>query len=90
MHPMLADLVARGPRGTAGPPAAASPPPALIQLTSARDGRAHLVTDLDFAYGMSAGFGIYPALCGATVLVGSLASAPGPRCIACRALRDQQ
>lgn len=62
----------------------------LVQLTSTRDGLAHLVTDADFARAMSAGLGTYPALCGTTILICSLISAPGSRSRTCRPIRDQQ
>lgn len=91
MHSRLVDYVARGSRASGeSAEIPGSPPPALVQLTSAHDGLAHLVTDLDFAHGMNAGLGTYPAVCGATVLICSLASAPGSRCRTCRALRDRQ
>jgi len=54
----------------------------LVPLTCAQDGRAHLVTDEDFAHGVKERGGMYAALCGRTVMVCSMwtSGALCPRC----------
>ena len=62
------------------PPA---PAVAYVDLTCGADGLAHRIHPHDHLDGLAAARGRFRALCGATVLAGSLAAAPGRRCPAC-------
>ncbi|MDQ4031021.1 MAG: hypothetical protein M3332_01615 [Actinomycetota bacterium] len=52
-------------------------------VTSAVDGRAHLLSQQAATEGLVAGHGEYTALCGRRVLAAALATPPGPTCLDC-------
>lgn len=59
--------------------------PVVLPVTSARDGREHLVAEHLMTIGSA---GRYPALCGHRVWATALACPSGPPCRACLAVRN--
>lgn len=57
-------------------------------MTSVIDGRSHAIAATDVDNGIWEGKGHYRAVCGATVVVATLTSAPGPECPSCRQAID--
>lgn len=57
--------------------------PELMDMTSVADGRTHTITFAEFERGVMVGTGHYRAICGADVMVASMAACPGPRCPQC-------
>ena len=57
-----------------------------VWVTGVDDGVDHMVTDEDMSAGMSAGQGIFRAVCGVVVTSDALAAPPGRRCPGCWAV----
>lgn len=58
-------------------------PDAPVPLTSAPDGRTHLIDAADHAHAIAHRTGVFTTRCGRSVLATSLTTPPGPHCRAC-------
>ena len=54
-----------------------------VPLTSAPDGRTHLIDAADYTHAIAHRTGVFTTRCGRTVLPTSLSTPPGPRCRDC-------
>jgi hypothetical protein len=57
----------------------------FVPVRSAEDGFTHMITFRLYEEGLTAAAGRYGAICGKSVLAGSLSEAPGRYCPLCRA-----
>jgi hypothetical protein len=74
-------------RRRSGPPSGYVIADAPVPLTSAPDGRTHLINAADHAHAIAHRTGRFTTRCGRTVLPTSLSTPPGPRCRDCHAGR---
>ena|GEM_PF-2941231 len=58
-----------------------------VPLTSATDGRTHLIDDTEHDHAIAHRAGVFTTRCGLRVLPASLATPPGPRCGDCHSPR---
>lgn len=58
-----------------------------LELVSTRDGRTHIVRDVDYGQALADRAGWCPAVCGHGVVMASLSTPPGKLCPACIATR---